>query len=83
MYVKEFYVFNKERVKMKKSFKNINGYVIMIFIGIIVMFLISHISHSEYVIGLFHGAGMFMLLYGAFANFILAIKSKTSKSITE
>ena len=53
--------------------KVVNGYTVMAFIGFVMAMLINHITHREYIIGLFHGAGLFMFFYGVIANAVVAV----------
>ena len=63
--------------------KKVNWYVVMAVIGWVMMMVIRYICHREYIIGLFHGAGIFMFFYGVFANCFLTIKAKKKEKVVE
>lgn len=65
---------------MKDSKKIFNKYVVMAIIGLVMALVIRHLTGREYIIGLFHGAGIFMFFYGVFANAVVETKARLKEN---
>ena len=66
--------------ELKKFF---NGYRVLSIIGFIAICSISHFIHREYIIGLFHGAGIFMVFFGLFGEVIATYKANCKNTKSE